>query len=328
MDSVSTPPAPARSGAIESVLATPAFAQYGPAGQAPPPTLAVAQAYCRDLTRRHYENFTVASWLLPRNLRQPFANVYSYCRWADDLADEAADPQQSLELLDWWQRELDACYAGDEARHPVFVALRETIAEFEIPREPLADLLVAFRQDQLVTRYETLEQLLHYCRYSANPVGRLVLYLGRCHNDDTQRHSDAICTGLQLANHWQDVARDYRRGRIYLPQEILQRFDCPEEHLGRERATPEFKAALRQQVLWAFCYFDAGWPLPDLVSRAIRVEVKLFLAGGIAILEAIQRLDYDVLRQRPTISRRQKLELLLRAMLPWKQRYRERGEWT
>ena len=177
--------------------------------------------------RRHYENFTVASRLLPRRLRQHVCNIYAYCRWADDLADEIGDPQRSLALLDWWETQLRDCYDG-RAAHPVFIALSETIRKFDIPAEPFLDLLVAFRQDQRVTRYETIDQVLEYCRCSANPVGRLVLYLGRCHTPERARLSDSICTGLQLANFCQDVARDWDRGRIYLPQADCRRFGYDE----------------------------------------------------------------------------------------------------
>ena len=298
-----------------SVLATPAFQQYGPAGHAPPLTLAAAEAYCRELTKRHYENFTVASWMLPRDLRQPFANVYSYCRWADDLADEAASPQQSLELLSWWETQLTDCYAQGKATHPVFIALRETIKRFKLPQEPLANLLIAFRQDQHTTRYDTFAELHEYCRYSANPVGRLVLALGECHTEETERLSDSICTGLQLANHWQDISRDYQRGRIYLPQQTLAEFDCSEQELGQRRATPELKRAIASEVARARTYFEAGKPLVGLVSRQIRLEVKLFLAGGLAILDAIERLDYDVLQRRPTVGKWQKIRLLMAAMV-------------
>ena len=300
---------------MNSVLTTPTFVEYGPLGGGSPPSLAQAEAYCRDLTRRHYENFTVASWLLPKHLRQPFANIYAYCRWADDLADEAADPQQSLQLLQWWQQQLEVCYQGGEARHPVFRALAETIARFDIPQQPLADLLSAFRQDQHCTRYETFEDLADYCRYSANPVGRLVLLLGRCHNEDTAALSDCICTGLQLANHWQDLARDRRRGRIYFPQETLQQFGCSEADLSQGAASPALKRAVAHEVARARTYFEQRRELIALVSADIRLEVELFAAGGLAVLQAIERLDYDVLRRRPVIGKWHKLRLFAAAWM-------------
>ncbi len=197
--------------------------RYGPQTTSGPLSLRQSRRYCRRLASRHYENFTVASRLLPRGLRQHFCNVYAYCRWADDLADELGDPEQSLAALDWWESQLRRCYQG-QAEHPVFVALAETIHRFDIPIEPFVDLLTAFRQDQRVTRYETVERVLEYCRYSANPVGRLVLYVGQCHTSDRLPLSDAICTGLQLANFCQDVASDWDRGRVYLPETACRRF--------------------------------------------------------------------------------------------------------
>ncbi len=211
------------------------------------PRLPQAQAYCRRLARTHYENFTVASWLLPRKLRQHFANIYAYCRWSDDLADETAGGAESLQLLDWWQSQLDDCYRGI-ATHPVFVALQSTIDEFDIPIDPFRDLLIAFRQDQTQTRYETFDDLLGYCRNSANPVGRLVLYLGRCHDDRRGQLADNICTALQLANFWQDVARDYDRGRIYLPQESCRRAGYDEAMFARREFNPQFRQLLAGEV--------------------------------------------------------------------------------
>jgi squalene synthase HpnC len=175
-----------------------------------------AQAYTRWLATHHYENFNVASWLLPKELHQHFYNLYAYCRWADDLGDEIPARERALELLDWWERELDACYEGRPS-HPVFVALRETIAAKDVPKQPFADLLKAFRQDQVVKRYPTWDAVLDYCVYSANPVGRLVLYLCGYRDEERQRLSDATCTALQLANFWQDVSRDLEIGRIYIP---------------------------------------------------------------------------------------------------------------
>lgn len=289
------------------------LARYGPAGTAAPATLDVARAYCRHLARTHYENFVVASCLLPGELRQHMANVYAYCRWADDLADEASSPAASLALLDWWEAQLDDCYRGT-ARHPVFVALGETIRQFDIPREPLADLLVAFRQDQHVTRYETLDELLEYCRYSANPVGRLVLHLGRCHDEVRGHWADAICTGLQLANFCQDVARDWDRGRCYLPTQACQAHGCDQTPFAGRTATPAFRAVLAWQVDVAESWLRAGQPLIRQMPRVLAVDVWLFVQGGLAILRAIRRCDYDVWTRRPTVPRWRQLGLLTRAL--------------
>jgi len=267
---------------------------------------AQSRRYCRRLARRHYENFTVASWLLPRRLRQHFANLYAYCRWADDLADETQGPEESLALLDWWEEQLDACYRG-RTEHPVFIALADTIARFDIARDPFADLLVAFRQDQRVTRYETFDELIEYCRYSANPVGRLVLWLGGCHDEPRAALSDCVCTGLQLANFWQDVARDWDRQRVYLPQADCHLFGYDEAMFVRRVANDAFRRLLAAQVIEAEGWLRRGLPLVEMVPRWMRLDVALFIHGGLAILEAIRRRDYDVWSRRPVVSKCQKL---------------------
>jgi squalene synthase HpnC len=277
-------------------------------------TLAEALTYCRNLARTHYENFTVASWLLPAELRPHFHAIYAYCRWSDDLADETAGGAASLELLDWWQSQLEECYRDPEAaRHPVFVALVPTIREFGIPIEPFRDLLVAFRQDQTCKRYETFEDLLGYCRNSANPVGRLVLYLGRCHDQRRGALADSICTGLQLANFWQDVKRDYENGRIYLPQESCRRAGYDESMFARHEFNPSFRRLLAEEVDRAESFLRAGEPLVGLVTKPLRVDVRLFVDGGLAILDAIRRIDYDVWRARPVVTKWTKLRLFFRA---------------
>jgi len=287
---------------------------FGPDRSAPPPSPAEARAYCRRLARSHYENFVVAGLLLPGELRQPFYNVYAYCRWADDLADEMQNRETSLRLLDWWGHELDECYAG-RPRHPVFVALAETITEFDIPKEPFRDLLTAFRQDQNTTYYATYDELLGYCRNSADPVGRLVLYLGRCY-DPVRRGplSDAVCTGLQLANFWQDVARDRLKGRTYLPQDDMARFDVADEDLGRASATPAFKRLLRFEVDRAEALLQSGLPLVDDVPRSLASDVWLFVEGGLRILEKIREQDYDVLARRPVVSKWDRARMLAGCM--------------
>lgn len=278
-----------------------------------------AHAYCRQLAARHYENFTVASFLMPRHLRQHFCNLYAYCRWADDLADEIQPREKALALLDWWEKELNSLFQPDKtgvkARHPVFLALAGTIPEFDLPRQPLADLLIAFRQDQAKTRYETFAELLHYCQNSANPVGRLVLYLGRCHSGETARLSDSICTGLQLANFWQDVARDFQHGRIYLPQEDLLRFGYPDEEFSTRTATNSFRDLLTFEVDRAEQFLREGAPLVRRVSQDLRLPVRLFLEGGLAIIAAIRRQRYDVWSRRPTVGKGTRLWLVAKALL-------------
>lgn len=285
-------------------------AEYAIPQQAP--SLAEAQAYCERLARAHYENFHVATWFLPPRLRQHFYNVYAYCRISDDLGDEVGDPQQALALLNAWEAELDACYAGSP-RHPVFVALRETVRACDIPKQPFADLLRAFRQDQTVARYETFDDLLRYCQYSANPVGHLVLYVCGYRDTERQRLSDYTCTALQLANFWQDVIADLAKGRVYLPLEDLRRWGVGEDDIRLRRFTPAFRELMQFEVARAREWFDRGMPLVGLVDRELAVDIELFTRGGQEILHAIERQGYNVLERRPVISRMRKLGLLLRA---------------
>jgi len=277
------------------------------------PTLEEAQAWCRQLAESHYENFHVASWFLPKDLRPHFHSIYAYCRVSDDLGDEVMDPAEALALLDFWGSELDACYEG-RARHPVFVALAETIRECFIPREPFADLLVAFRRDQIVMRYDTIKDVLHYCRYSANPVGRLVLYACGEASEENFLLSDATCTALQLANFWQDVREDYARGRIYIPKNDMDVFRVSEEQIADNIVTPEFRGLMRCEVDYARTLFEEGLPLIGKVNRDLALDLDLFSRGGLEILRAIERQGYDVLSVRPAISRSRKMALLLRAV--------------
>ncbi|HEY1264824.1 MAG TPA: squalene synthase HpnC [Terriglobales bacterium] len=278
------------------------------------PSLTDAQQYCERLARSHYENFSVASWFLPRRLRQHFFNVYAYCRISDDLGDEVGDPRASLQLLDQWERELDACYAG-APRHPVFVALRETVRALDIPRKPFADLLTAFRQDQTVTRYHTFDDLLGYCLNSANPVGHLVLYICGYRDAERQALSDCTCTALQLANFWQDVSVDHAKGRIYLPLEDLNRYRIREEDIASGRNTPAFCEMMRFEVERARDWFLRGLPLVQKVDRDLATDIGLFSRGGLEILNAIEKQGYAVLGRRPAISRSRKLALVARAAL-------------
>ena len=277
------------------------------------PSLTEAQEYCRRLARSHYENFPVASWFLPRELRQHFYNVYAYCRISDDLGDEVGDPEVSLQLLDQWGTELDACYSG-YARHPVFVALGETIRKFDIPRQPFADLLKAFRQDQTVTRYASFDDVVGYCQYSANPVGRLVLYLCGYRDAERQALSDCTCTALQLANFWQDVSRDYAKGRIYLPLEDLSRLGVVEADIPAQKNTAKFRDLIRFEVERTRDWFRRGYPLVGKVDRKLAIDLELFTRGGEAVLRAIERQNYSVLGRRPAISKLRKLSLLGRAL--------------
>lgn len=288
------------------------LARYGPSARYDPPPAEEARAYCRTLAQSHYENFTVVSRLFPRHLHQHLCNVYAYCRWADDLADEAGDDGPAL--LDWWEGQLDAMFAGG-ATHPVLIALADTVREFDIRRQPLADLLVAFRRDQMQKRYETMADLLTYCEHSANPVGRIVLALGRALDNENVHLSDQICTGLQLANFCQDVRRDYESGRIYLPQQWCRRYGWNEEQFAAGRCDDGFRQLLKDVVLQAEWRLAMGSKLVERVPTDLRLPVRVFVAGGRAILAAIRSARYDVWTRRPTVSRWTKMRLLASSLM-------------
>jgi squalene synthase HpnC len=269
-----------------------------------------ANRYCERLAKSHYENFLVAGIVCPRNLRQHFYNVYSYCRISDDLGDEIGDTQKSLILLDWWEQELDRMYGG-EPRHPVFVALEQTVRQFNIPADPFRDLLTAFRSDQKVTRYPTMADVLHYCRYSADPVGRLVLYLCGCDDAERLALSDKTCTALQLANFWQDVSRDLDKDRIYLPLEDMARFGVTEEQLFARRFTPGYADLLRHEIAFTRTLFADGLKLCGLVERRVRLDVEMFNRGGMEVLRLIERQGFDTLTRRPSVSKVRQFSILL-----------------
>jgi len=272
-----------------------------------------AEAYTRWLATNHYENFHVVSFLLPKRLHQDFYTVYAFCRWADDLGDEIGDKQESLRLLGWWREQLDAMYAG-RAGHPVFVALRGVVDRHDIPREPFADLIRAFVQDQTVARYPTYQDLFEYCRYSANPVGRLVLLLCGYSDAERVRLSDATCTALQLANFWQDVTVDLGKDRVYIPLEALARHGSSVEEVFALSATPAFRAAMREVVDRAQALFEEGLPLAQTVDRRLSLDLELFSRGGMRVLQKIRERDYDVLSGRPAISKGERIRLLFGAM--------------
>lgn len=271
-------------------------------------------AYTRWLATHHYENFHVVSFLLPRRLHQDFYNVYAFCRWADDLGDEIGDAGESLRLLAWWRAELQAMFAG-RTRHPVFAALRGTALRHSLPIEPFDHLIRAFEQDQTVNRYRTWEDLDAYCRCSANPVGRLVLYLCGYRDPERLRLSDSTCTALQLANFWQDVTVDLAKDRVYLPLDLLARHGYTLDQLRARRFTPAFAAAVKEAVARARGLFLEGLPLAGMVDRRLAIDIELFSRGGMRILDKIEAMGYDVLGRRPSISRTERAALLLSALV-------------
>ena len=278
---------------------------------APPDDAALAQAYefCSRMARSHYENFTVASWLMPRAMRKHMHAIYAYARMADDFADEEHDPAK----LDQWERELDFAYAG-APRHPVFVALADTARRFDIPREPFADLLRAFRSDLDFRGFDTFDELLGYSRYSANPVGRLVLYLFGYRDHDRQLLSDQVCSGLQFANFWQDVAVDLEKGRVYLPRDDMRRFGVSLEDLRLHNADSKFAALMRHEIARARELLVSGAALGKLVDNRLSRDIMMFAGGGLAILRAIESVDYDVFSHRPSLGKLDYLRLGWRAL--------------
>ena len=273
--------------------------------------VAEAERWTRRLARSHYENFLVVSWLLPRKLHQPMFNLYAYSRTVDDLGDEAEGDR--LALLDDWERQLEDCFAGRPSA-PLFVALEKTIRHYELPIQPFRRLIEANRQDQMVNRYQTYADLLTYCDSSATPVGRLVLMLFGYRDAERFALSDATCTALQLANFWQDVARDYAAGRIYIPLEDMARFGCSEAELATGTFHASWRALMEFEVERTRDLFHAGERLVPLVERRLQVDLRLFTLGGMEVLNRIEEQGYDVLSRRPTVGAWRQLGLLARAL--------------
>jgi len=274
------------------------------------PSLQEARRFCRQLARSHYENFLVTTFFLPSHLRQHFYNIYAYCRISDDLGDRSGDPQLALALLRRWEEELQACFRG-QGRHPVFVALQETIGAYQIPIQPFADLLEAFRRDQVKRRYRTYEELLDYCRYSANPVGRLVLYLGGYRDPERQLLSDHTCTALQLANHWQDIHGDLTQlDRVYLPSEDMQQFSYEEDDLRAQRCDERFVRLMQLEIGRARELFYKGLKLSDTIDPRLALDIELFGRCGLELLKQIEAVHYDIFRRRPTLSKWTRIRLL------------------
>ncbi len=273
-----------------------------------------ARAFCRAVARRHYENFPVVSLLVPRRLRQDFANVYAFARWSDDLADESGDPSVASSRLSAWRRDLEACFRG-EAEHPVFVALAETVTRTGLSIDPFSRLLDAFERDQRQMTYATRDDLLGYCRDSANPVGRIVLALEGCRDPERVDLSDAICTGLQLVNFWQDIRRDRLAGRVYVPGEDLARHGLTAADLTATRANAALRALVRGLVDWTDEFFVRGNPLVRSAPPSLRAAIGGFVDGGRAISAAIRRSGYDTLASRPVLGTLTKAKLAATAML-------------
>ncbi len=280
------------------------------------PTLAEAQAWCRHLATTHYENFHVATWFLPKRVRPYFESIYAFSRTADDLGDEVPERAVATRLLGEWREMLHECFVSpEESRHPVFVALRQTIVETEVPEQLFDDLIRAFEMDQVKTRFESIEECIEYSRLSANPVGRLVLWVSGYRDEERARLSDKVCTALQLANFWQDAVEDFERGRRYLPGDAMQRFGVMDEDLAGRRCTPEFRALMQSLVESTGAMLRDGGRISRTVDRELAVTLRLFEGGGRAALDGIVAQGYDVLRSRPSVSKGTKLRLLAGALV-------------
>ncbi len=280
------------------------------------PTLAEAQAWCKTLATTHYENFHVATAFLPSALRPHFHSVYAFCRTSDDLGDEVADTATATRLLAAWRGMLHECFARPElSRHPVYVALQPTIAACTLPMEPFDDLISAFEQDQFYTHHASLETLEHYSKYSANPVGRLVLLVSGYGQEELMGLSDEICTGLQLANFYQDIVEDRGRGRRYIPADAMERFGVSDTQLVERRFDGKVRAMMEFLVGDARARLQRGERIVSLVDRDLAATLSLFVAGGYAILDAIAAQGYDTLKARPKVTKAVKLRLLAGALV-------------
>jgi squalene synthase HpnC len=283
-----------------------------------------AKAYCHQLARQHSENFSVLSSLVPKRMRDDFAALYAFCRWADDLGDEVGSTERATELLAWWRSELQQCAAG-EPRHPVFVALAPVIQQHDLPIELFDQLIRAFEQDQTVTRYDTWDQLLRYCKLSADPVGRLVLMIaGEPRTEERFAFSDAVCTSLQLTNHWQDVKRDFtERDRIYIPRELItinnfeQRLADTAKlgHAPDREFLGQYRELLRMCVEKTWPLFVQGAKLEAIVAKDIQPVIGLFIAGGTRVLHMIEMWNYETVLHRPVLGKPTRLWLVMRAWL-------------
>lgn len=280
------------------------------------PTLEEAQAWCRTLASTHYENFHVATWFLPKRIRPHFESIYAFSRVSDDLGDEVADSATALRLLGEWRVMLAECYRHPQSSmHPVFVGLRRTIEETGVPQQLFDDLITAFEMDQRVTHHQSMESLIDYSKYSANPVGRLVLWVSGYRDDERALLSDKVCTALQLANFWQDVVEDWERGRRYLPADAMARFGVTNEMIAERRFTPEFRAMMEFLVDYAGAILAEGGVIARRVDAELGVTLRLFEQGGRAALDGVVAQGYDVLRSRPSVSKGTKMRLLAGALV-------------
>ena len=267
---------------------------------------------CEQLARSHYENFHVGTRLLPSNTRHHFYAIYAFCRGVDDIGDEFQGDR--IQMLEQWATQLRLCYQHTP-EHPYFIALQKTIQEFKLPQEPFLKLIEANRRDQKKCRYNNFNELLDYCDHSANPVGQIVLTVFDYHNPDLYKLSDFTCTALQLTNFWQDVVRDYQMGRIYIPKQDMDKFGVTNKMIEEKNASPEFKNLMKFEVNRTREFFVKGYELVSRIQNRSKFEIALFTAGGLSVLQDIEQRDYDVLTERPKLSKTLKFRLLLSVYL-------------
>lgn len=277
-----------------------------------PADVSGAYAFCQALAGRHYENFPVASRLLPRALRKHVAALYAFARIADDFADEADyEGQRKERLLDWRAQLHDL----EHPRHPVFLALKHTASQLQLPLQLFDDLLSAFLQDTEKKRYSTFDEVLDYCRRSANPVGRIVLMIHGYSDAGLFELSDAVCTALQLANFWQDVSIDLKKDRIYIPEEDFKRFDYTEADLRMGVVNDKFLALMKFQVNRTRSLFEQGRPLANRLAFPLSWEIRLTWLGGREVLRKIKKQGFDTVSRRPRLSKRDWIPLFARSLL-------------
>lgn len=281
-----------------------------------------SQAYCTLIARSHYENFIIANKFTPPEIRQHIENIYGFCRYGDDLGDESPfDCQGRIKLLDAWEGDLAEAAKDNwngNPKHPILKAIQITNKKFNIPHEPYWKLIQAFKMDQTKTRYSNWEELKQYCEYSADPVGHLFLYVYGHDDENLRRISNSTCTALQLANHWQDIARDWEQERSYLPQTTLDKHGVTWEQYAKCTATDSWRLMLAEEVERAQSLFDEGKALWDMVDPHLAVDLMMFTKGGEAILQSIRKQRYDTWKKRPKVSKIKQMILFLKARRAWK----------
>lgn len=259
--------------------------------------------YCKKLALNHYENFFITTFFIPKNIRQDIYNIYAYCRIGDDIVDEIPDKNIALKKLDNFRKDLGRCYLEEEPRHLMFQALKTTIKKLNIPIKPFYDLIRAFEQDLTKNRYYTKEEMLDYCKYSANPVGELFLYVYNEHKNENIELSNYICTALQILNFIQDITIDLDKNRIYLPIEDFIKQGFKEEDLINKKYNNNFRNVIKDYVDFTEEYFLKGMKLSEFVKKGFSKDIKLFCITGIKLLEKIRKKNYNTILERPTLNK-------------------------